>query len=66
MGACAGKPKAHDDLGAPVVKAATRTQPAPQPVFARPLCAQDLLRAPTADDQLVARESSSAEFRDVL
>jgi hypothetical protein len=37
MGACGGKPKAHDGYDTVAIKAATQ-QP-PQPVFARPLCA---------------------------
>ena len=60
MGACAGKPKAHDDLGAPVVKAATRTQPAPQPVFARPLCAPQSACLPTSDERLHCQAVRSA------
>ena len=36
MGACGGKPKAHDGYDGAVIKAATQ-QP-PQALFARPLC----------------------------
>ena len=63
MGACAGKPKAHDDLGAPVVKATTRTKPAPQPVFARPLYAHGLLRVPIEDDHLHRKAAVHAAAR---